>query len=228
MDIHLLTRSRLLLLLMLKKKRNVNCKDANGDDVSFNDLISHKDRLMMDRKKMNEFYTILNNLKIIMETDKSKFPELDIIIEQYGKIMFNSMAIQVQTYVDEESVATGIYLGLSKLNHSCKFNVTPLFDGKKLDLYASVPIKKGEELLIRQDYGRPCCQGEKCRFIVAYHNNYVPYKSNVNFDVYTNILCKSYMPFHQTGFILMKHNVRPHVSTKTLDFLKENSTSVLD
>ncbi|OAF71760.1 hypothetical protein A3Q56_00467 [Intoshia linei] len=50
---------------------------------------------------------------------------------------------------------------------------------------------------------------------------------NVNSDVYTNILCKSYMSFYQTGYILMQDNARPRVSTKTLDFLKENILIVI-
>ncbi|OAF66043.1 hypothetical protein A3Q56_06240 [Intoshia linei] len=49
---------------------------------------------------------------------------------------------------------------------------------------------------------------------------------NVNSNVYTNILCKSYIPFHQIRYILMQDNARPRVYTKTFDFLKKNSISI--
>lgn len=53
-------------------------------------------------------------------------------------------------------------------------------------------------------------------------------ESNVDSDIYINIIETAYKPFHKEGFILQQDNARPHVSHASLQYLQNNDIELLE
>ena len=118
-----------------------------GVDRSFKDLMTHKEELKLDPNRMQKFYDAYVQLKCFVKLDERGDGSLneDLLLETFGKMVINSYSILDE---DLNDVATGLYLGPSLLDHSCRANCVCIFNGCNLKLKTITSIMKGEKLTI--------------------------------------------------------------------------------
>ncbi len=66
------------------------------------------------------------------------------LISYFGKMKINALSISNEDL--SLSIASGLYLSASSLNHSCYPNSVVIFDGPRLYVKAITDIKKNEEV----------------------------------------------------------------------------------
>ncbi|KRZ37466.1 Histone-lysine N-methyltransferase SMYD3 [Trichinella pseudospiralis] len=121
---------RLMVRIIGKLNDHSNTSDfsckASYENRKYHNLMSHKDEIFKDEKRTSEFSRCCYFLKCIIEPNE--LPETTILMEMFGKILINSFVI-----LDNElnSAGLGLYLNLSKLNHSCNPSCVVTFDGPK-------------------------------------------------------------------------------------------------
>ena len=103
----------------------------NGTRRYFKDLVSHKEEILQDYRKMIQF----NSLYSILEMwfgDIEQIPSKEIVLEIFGKILINSITL-VDEYGDHGGViGKGLFLDASVINHSCIPNAIYVYHGKEL------------------------------------------------------------------------------------------------
>ncbi|KAG1704470.1 Histone-lysine N-methyltransferase SMYD3 [Nymphon striatum] len=97
---------------------------GDGKKRMFADLESHVEEISADEKRRMLFSKMCSTLKIFLGEDNIPSP-LDLL-SIFGKMVINSLTI---TTGDLRSVGVGLYLGLSRFNHSCKPNAAVNFEG---------------------------------------------------------------------------------------------------
>uniref|UniRef100_A0A914V3Z7 MYND-type domain-containing protein n=1 Tax=Plectus sambesii TaxID=2011161 RepID=A0A914V3Z7_9BILA len=102
----------------------------------FSDLMNHKEEIISDSRRTKEFRNICNEL------DEYLFPEHwvgdEVLLDIYGKVTVNSFSILIR----EISIALGLYIGTSILDHSCDPDVFATFNGPRIIIR---PFKPGVE-----------------------------------------------------------------------------------
>ncbi|XP_035772624.1 histone-lysine N-methyltransferase SMYD3-like [Anopheles albimanus] len=107
------------------------CKGYYTDKLyrRFNDLMPHEEDIRKDTKRIEHFHT----LKVVLQRllDEPAIPPRDELLRIYGKMCINSFNV-----CDDEmnSIGTGMYLGASILDHSCRPNAVATFVGERLQL----------------------------------------------------------------------------------------------
>ncbi|XP_055547017.1 histone-lysine N-methyltransferase SMYD3 [Wyeomyia smithii] len=90
----------------------------------FGDLMTHENDIKEDEKRMEHFRSLHVVLRSLV--DETIMPSNVELLQIFGKICINSFNI-----LDDEmnSIGTGIYLGASVMDHSCRPNAVASFDG---------------------------------------------------------------------------------------------------
>ncbi|XP_055903377.1 histone-lysine N-methyltransferase SMYD3 [Eupeodes corollae] len=98
----------------------------------FKDLMSHYAELKNDPKRVEHLEALHSVLCELME-DKS-VPNFSELMGIYGRLVTNGFNI-----LDPEmnAIATGIYLGVSVTDHSCKPNAVATFEGTELHIHVT-------------------------------------------------------------------------------------------
>jgi SET and MYND domain-containing protein len=91
-------------------------------------------------QKLDDFEILARGMDLIMEKEHSRTLMDRIIL--LCKSSCNSMTISEPEY----PIGAGLFINLSKLNHSCVPNTVIVMSGTKASLRALQPIKQGEEL----------------------------------------------------------------------------------
>ncbi|XP_015512284.1 histone-lysine N-methyltransferase SMYD3 isoform X1 [Neodiprion lecontei] len=113
----------------------------------FKDLMSHYSDLKQDVKRMEHFTSLCGVLfEVLGETLLPNSAELMGI---YGRLCVNSFNI-----LDSEmnSIGTGVYLGPSVMDHSCKPNAVAVFEGTTITIRALEDIPRLDWSEIRISY----------------------------------------------------------------------------
>ncbi|XP_075227931.1 SET and MYND domain containing, class 3 isoform X1 [Lycorma delicatula] len=97
----------------------------------FKDLMSHYSDIKKDEKRMDHFTSIYGVLSDLFGTDN--IPNAAELMGIYGRVCVNCFNI-----LDPEmmSIAAGIYLGASIIDHSCEPNAVAVFEGTTLYIRA--------------------------------------------------------------------------------------------
>jgi len=117
-----------------------------GRRRSFSDLMSHKDEIVEDRHKMEAFHSFVEVLFACVGREVYSTEE---VLEVYCRVLINSVEI---TDSFGNSIGTGVYLGLSAVDHSCKPNVSVTFVGKTALLRAIENVEEPSFQNIRINY----------------------------------------------------------------------------
>ena len=120
---------RLILRTCLKHREHPQiCENLpDGSVRSFKDLKMHKEDISSSIEKKEAFSSFLQVIKACVGDMFSA----DILFETYCKILINSTEI---TDCMGNTVGTGLYLGLSVVDHSCTPNVNCVFTGTAVEL----------------------------------------------------------------------------------------------
>ncbi|CAH1986255.1 unnamed protein product [Acanthoscelides obtectus] len=112
---------------------------------TFKDLMSHYDRIKEDQLRV-EHVTCLYGV-LFEYFNGENVPSSAELMEIYGKMCINSFNICSQ---ELQSVGTGIYLGASILDHSCKPNVVATFESTEIVLRAleKIPVLDWSKMFI--------------------------------------------------------------------------------
>nr|CAI5868987.1 unnamed protein product [Callosobruchus analis] len=98
---------------------------------TFQDLMSHYDAIKQDQPRLDHISSLYGVLFEYFNGENLPCPSE--LMEIYGKMCINSFNICSQ---ELQSVGTGMYLGASVLDHSCKPNAVATFEGTMLVLRA--------------------------------------------------------------------------------------------
>ena len=90
----------------------------NGEKRFFENLISHKEDIKQDAKKMEVFQMVLCILQHYFQ-DQIQIIEQDILEDIYGKILINAIALEHENNGSKIIFGSGLYLSASVLDHSC-------------------------------------------------------------------------------------------------------------
>ncbi|XP_053675028.1 histone-lysine N-methyltransferase SMYD3 [Anopheles nili] len=95
----------------------------------FADLMPHEEDIRQDPKRMEHFGTLVVVLQRLL--DESITPKKPELLRIYGKMCINTFNV-----LDSElnTIGTGMYLGASIIDHSCRPNVMVSFVGETLQL----------------------------------------------------------------------------------------------
>jgi len=120
---------RLLLRICLKHKQQPQISEnlPDGSVRTLQDLKMHKEEISSSIEKKEAFSSFLH---VIQACVGDLFPA-DHVFETYCKILINSTEI---TDCMGNTIGTGLYLGLSKVDHSCIPNVNCIFNGTVVEL----------------------------------------------------------------------------------------------
>jgi len=146
---------RLILRTCLKHKKLPDLSEnlPDGSVRSFKDLKMHKQEISGSIDKKEAFSSFLQ----VMQACVGDMYSPDHLFETYCKILINSTEI---TDCMGNIVGTGLYLGMSAVDHSCSPNVNVVFSGTEIELRAlhtiSAPVYKNTR--------------------VSYNNNVLPTK----------------------------------------------------
>ncbi|KAK9882851.1 hypothetical protein WA026_023547 [Henosepilachna vigintioctopunctata] len=101
----------------------------------YKDLMSHFADLKNDTKRMEHFESLCGVLYEFMNGDI--LPNTVDLMEMFGKMCINSFNICNE---EQQTLGTGIYLGASVIDHSCKPNAIAMFEGTTLHIRATKPM----------------------------------------------------------------------------------------
>uniref|UniRef100_A0A182NUR0 MYND-type domain-containing protein n=1 Tax=Anopheles dirus TaxID=7168 RepID=A0A182NUR0_9DIPT len=95
----------------------------------FSDLMPHEESIRQDAKRMEHFGTLFVVLQRLL--DEAAMPSKVELLRIYGKMCINTFNI-----LDSEmsTIGTGMYIGASIIDHSCRPNVMVSFDGETLNM----------------------------------------------------------------------------------------------
>uniref|UniRef100_A0A1Q3FDL6 Putative histone-lysine n-methyltransferase smyd3 n=1 Tax=Culex tarsalis TaxID=7177 RepID=A0A1Q3FDL6_CULTA len=95
----------------------------------FWDLMAHEEDIRKDAKRMEHFQSLVVVLRSLI--DEAAMPENQELFRIFGKMCINSFNV-----LDDEmnSIGTGMYLGASIMDHSCRPNAVAIFDGCTLNV----------------------------------------------------------------------------------------------
>nr|XP_019532870.2 histone-lysine N-methyltransferase SMYD3 [Aedes albopictus]XP_019532876.2 histone-lysine N-methyltransferase SMYD3 [Aedes albopictus]XP_029714766.1 histone-lysine N-methyltransferase SMYD3 [Aedes albopictus] len=93
----------------------------------FYDLMTHEDDIKKDPQRMEHFQSLLVVLQSLVE--EAAMPSNVELLQIFGKMCINSFNI-----LDDEmnSIGTGMYIGTSIIDHSCRPNALATFDGSTI------------------------------------------------------------------------------------------------
>ncbi|XP_025986254.2 histone-lysine N-methyltransferase ASHR1 isoform X2 [Solenopsis invicta] len=94
----------------------------------FDDLMSHYSDIRFDPERLEHAIDLREILLLgfLDETLVPEVPDMTKWVDIYGKAFINSYSIQDR---EMESIGTGLYLGASIIDHSCKPNAIVTFEG---------------------------------------------------------------------------------------------------
>jgi len=146
---------RLIIRTCLKHQEHPDIDEIlpDGSIRKFADLKMHKEDISNSIEKRKAFSSFL---QVIQACVGDQFP-VDLLFETYCRILINSVEI---TDCMGSSIGTGLYLGLSAVDHSCTPNVNVVFNKTNVELRALNTI--------------PAPLFANTR--VSYHNSIVPTK----------------------------------------------------
>ncbi|XP_035905515.1 histone-lysine N-methyltransferase SMYD3 isoform X2 [Anopheles stephensi] len=95
----------------------------------FSDLMPHEENIQKDLKRMDHFASLFVVLQRLL--DEVARPSKMELLRIYGKMCINTFNI-----LDNEmnTIGTGMYIGASIIDHSCRPNVVVSFDGETLKM----------------------------------------------------------------------------------------------
>uniref|UniRef100_A0A182Y0G1 MYND-type domain-containing protein n=1 Tax=Anopheles stephensi TaxID=30069 RepID=A0A182Y0G1_ANOST len=95
----------------------------------FSDLMPHEENIQKDLKRMDHFASLFVVLQRFL--DEVARPSKMELLRIYGKMCINTFNI-----LDNEmnTIGTGMYIGASIIDHSCRPNVVVSFDGETLKM----------------------------------------------------------------------------------------------
>ncbi len=100
----------------------------DGSKRRFDDLMTHTKAIVNDSCRIRAFDAFFGVLQECFR-DFGDVPPKQEVLDIYGRIIINSFNIM---NTDFQSVGVGLYLEASALDHSCRPNVAPVFDGKRI------------------------------------------------------------------------------------------------
>lgn len=105
----------------------------------FWDLMAHEEDICKDAKRMEHFQALTVVLRSLI--DEPAMPSNQELLRIFGKICINTFNI-----LDNEmnSIGTGMYLGASIMDHSCRPNAVATFDGCTINVRLLEDYQGGE------------------------------------------------------------------------------------
>jgi len=136
---------RILRRLDRENGDNDTCKTLDGDLLPFTDLESNYDKLNKGQQEdvgifLHQFQSVRR--RPIPICVKSARKMLDLC----AQVKNNQFALCDEVINSE--VGSAVYLNAAMLNHSCRPNAFPIFEGRVLQIKALRQIKKDEEIFI--------------------------------------------------------------------------------
>ncbi|CAD5121204.1 DgyrCDS9737 [Dimorphilus gyrociliatus] len=120
--------ARLLLRIIIRSRNNA---DLQPNSIrTFNDLISHKENIEKDMKRMDEFKLIIDTLKVFTDSIY-ELPTPEELLTTFGKMVINTFSI----IEDDITLGSGLYLDPSGMDHSCKPSALCSFAGARLRVF---------------------------------------------------------------------------------------------
>ncbi|EFA80047.1 SET domain-containing protein [Heterostelium album PN500] len=144
----LLARCLLARQSILKRSDDNDDDDDEGNNANFIDyLINHKDKYSKEDKESRVgLSTMAGSFLTKKPINQVLQSEIDVLYDALCSI--NCNAFTIIDCVSGVLLGTGLYPGLTFINHSCDPNLQVTQIGKILTLKAVRPIKKGEEFTI--------------------------------------------------------------------------------
>ena len=137
--------TRVLRRLERENGDSEKCKILEGDLIAFTDLESNYDKLDIDQQQDMGIF-----LARFEQTKKLRYPQCvksaRKLLDLCAQLKNNQFAICDELINSE--VGSAVYINASMLNHSCRPNAFPIFDGATLYIKALKKIKKDEEITI--------------------------------------------------------------------------------
>ncbi|MFH4979104.1 hypothetical protein AB6A40_005813 [Gnathostoma spinigerum] len=122
------------LISRIIMKLNVADSPVAFNGRRFGDLVTHEDDIKEDNEKSEFVITVAHILRdYIGEENLCTVPALTQI---FGKVITNVFTISDE---DLRTIGLGLYLGLSRLDHSCRPDAFVLFEGRKAILRSVEP-----------------------------------------------------------------------------------------
>lgn len=115
--------TRILIRILIKLKI---------DRSALNSLCDHYEELTKDALKMRTLRVISRYIGTIMGPEFFQDFTSKELVSSFGKVVIN--CLKISNYDMSENLGTGIYLSISKLDHSCAPNCVVVFDGIKADV----------------------------------------------------------------------------------------------
>lgn len=136
---------RLLLRLYCKLSSDPSLvyekyKLYNGSERCFNDLMDHREDILIDQERMKIFDVIccvFKRLNVLFERDW--------LFKLYCKLFINGFAILNEIITE---IGYGMYIPASIFDHSCTPNAISVFDGIKLEIRAMASIDTSLEPIL--------------------------------------------------------------------------------
>ncbi len=120
--------TRLLIRTLIKSK-------STNDLV---DLCDHYNEIIKDSIRMNKCHSSLDEIRSVMGEEFLREFTVKDLISIFGKLVINSLSISNDDM--SMSLGSGLYLGISSIDHSCYPNCAVVFDG----VLASVQVIRGQ------------------------------------------------------------------------------------
>ncbi|XP_043286187.1 histone-lysine N-methyltransferase SMYD3 [Venturia canescens] len=120
-----------MLTRIIMKLKNGGAQEkgyySGSEYRTFDDLMSHSNKIMADMEKMDRFTTVYTVLQQFIPN--VVLPSPVEVLEIFGRMTINSFHVLNNQL---RSIGVGIYLGPSIIDHSCRPNTSTIFDGTKL------------------------------------------------------------------------------------------------
>ncbi|XP_052772836.1 histone-lysine N-methyltransferase SMYD3-like [Mya arenaria] len=124
------------LLLRLVISQNLNLPQNNEWSRTLDDLMSHSEDIKKDAERSEQFAQVAFTLKEYAGSHVS-LPDASKLLNLFGKMVINSYTICDGELKD---LGVGMYLGGSRLDHSCSPNAVTSFHGVTLVVRATQDI----------------------------------------------------------------------------------------
>ena len=114
----------------------------NGKKRYFKDLLTHKDFLSKYESKMDYFDSAYYFVEKCL---KNKVPEKTKVMDIFGRAMINSLALMNES---GQPIGTGLYLGVSAIDHSCAPNAVWILHENEMIVRAIENVDSFENIRI--------------------------------------------------------------------------------
>lgn len=135
------------IIFSLERNPDEKSYYTEKDYRKFDDLQSHEEEIRKDKSRME--HIALLSAVLHRYLGQKNVPRFEELVKLYGKMCINSFSILDP---DMQCIGSGIYLGGSILDHSCKPNAVTVFKGTTLYVISTEDINHFEWSKVQISY----------------------------------------------------------------------------